>query len=176
MTRRSGDPWERILAGAVSDVKDELQDARESFRGESPIEDIFYAALKIAGQYGSNEVRYVRDAANREEAMLLAGDSNNKDSLIVESQVQIENWRVDFLVWYFDWNRNKGGERWRAVIVECDGHDFHERTKKQAARDRQRDRESQLNGIPVLRFTGSELWNDPWGCALEVIAWMQRGL
>jgi hypothetical protein len=54
------------------------------------------------------------------------------------------------------------------VFIECDGHDYHERTKSQAIRDRRRDREIQNDGYPVLRFTGSEIYNDPVGCADEV--------
>ena len=41
------------------------------------------------------------------------------------------------------------------VVVECDGHNFHERTKDQASRDRTRDREMTLAGFKVMRFTGS---------------------
>jgi very-short-patch-repair endonuclease len=55
-----------------------------------------------------------------------------------------------------------------SVIVECDGHAFHEKTKKQAARDKARDRALQSSGSYVLRFTGSEIWNDPFGCARQV--------
>lgn len=54
-----------------------------------------------------------------------------------------------------------------AVIVETDGHDFHERTKEQAARDRERDRILGLNGWPLLRFTGSEIWKNPKACAAQ---------
>jgi very-short-patch-repair endonuclease len=68
------------------------------------------------------------------------------------------------------------GEGWKKLVVECDGHDFHERTKLQAARDRARDRRSQHDGIPVFRFTGSELWADAWGRAREVIEFVGKGL
>ena len=54
------------------------------------------------------------------------------------------------------------------VIIECDGHDFHERTKEQAQRDKQRDRDLQAAGYAVLRFTGSEIYRDPIKCAVEV--------
>jgi very-short-patch-repair endonuclease len=54
------------------------------------------------------------------------------------------------------------------VVVECDGHEFHERTPAQAAHDRRRDRWMQANGWAVLRFTGSEIHRDPNGCADEV--------
>lgn len=50
---------------------------------------------------------------------------------------------------------------WKYIAVEIDGHDFHERTKEQAMRDKQRDRAFASEGITVLRFTGSEVWKDP---------------
>jgi Protein of unknown function (DUF559) len=43
------------------------------------------------------------------------------------------------------------------VVVECDGHDFHERTVEQASRDRKRDRALLKLDIPVLRFTGTDV-------------------
>lgn len=54
------------------------------------------------------------------------------------------------------------------VVVECDGHEFHEKTKEQAKRDKARDRFLQTEGYYVLRFTGSELYNNPARCADEV--------
>ncbi len=61
------------------------------------------------------------------------------------------------------------------VVVECDGHDFHEKTKEQAARDKARDRAIQACGVPVLRFTGSEIWHAPWRCA-DQVRWTIRHL
>lgn len=54
------------------------------------------------------------------------------------------------------------------VIVECDGHEFHEKNKEQAARDKSRDRFLLGRGWPVLRFTGSEIHRDAAKCAQEV--------
>jgi len=54
------------------------------------------------------------------------------------------------------------------LFVECDGHDFHERTKEQAEHDRSKDRAIQAAGIPILRFTGREIWRDPVMVALEI--------
>jgi len=58
------------------------------------------------------------------------------------------------------------------VAVECDGHDFHEKTKRQAARDKKRDRDFHLAGISVLRFTGSEIWENPNRCAKDVFKFL----
>lgn len=62
------------------------------------------------------------------------------------------------------------------VFVECDGHDFHERTKEQATRDREKDRAIQTAGIPVLRFTGSEIWASPSDCAAKIFHFMKSRL
>lgn len=55
------------------------------------------------------------------------------------------------------------------LAIECDGHDFHERTKEQARHDKQRDRYLIAKGWTVIRFTGSEIWADPIRCAYQVI-------
>ena len=54
------------------------------------------------------------------------------------------------------------------ISIECDGHDFHERTKTQAMRDRTRDRALIADGIKAVRFTGSEIWRHPIECVLEI--------
>lgn len=77
-------------------------------------------------------------------------------------QCPIGKWRVDFLVW-FAIGRHIGG-----VVVECDGHQFHEKNKEQAARDKRRDRELLAAGYPVMRFTGSEIFKDAVGCAEQL--------
>lgn len=47
-----------------------------------------------------------------------------------------------------------------AFAIELDGHDYHERTKEQARRDRSRDRALTTSGLKPLRFTGSEIHRD----------------
>jgi hypothetical protein len=63
------------------------------------------------------------------------------------------------------------GRPWdQYVAVECDGHDWHERTPQQASRDRARDREIATKcGVTPIRFTGSEIVRDAELCAREVI-------
>jgi very-short-patch-repair endonuclease len=60
----------------------------------------------------------------------------------------------------------------KPIFVECDGHDFHERTKEQAERDRSKDRAIQAAGIPILRFTGREIWRDPGQVVLQILNFM----
>lgn len=54
------------------------------------------------------------------------------------------------------------------LAVEIDGHDYHERTKEQARRDKSRDRLLTRHGWRVLRFTGSEVFADVATCWAEV--------
>jgi very-short-patch-repair endonuclease len=60
------------------------------------------------------------------------------------------------------------------LIVECDGHDFHDRTKEQASKDRARDRALQSLGYRVYRYTGSDLWRDVCVYAVEVVTALNR--
>ncbi len=55
------------------------------------------------------------------------------------------------------------------VAIECDGHEWHDRTKQQASSDRARDRELLRLGVPTLRFTGSDIHHDSTRCAVDVI-------
>ena len=53
--------------------------------------------------------------------------------------------------------------------IECDGHDFHEKTPEQAARDKKRDNFIQSQGWKVFRFTGREIWHDAKRVADEAL-------
>lgn len=54
-----------------------------------------------------------------------------------------------------------------SLLIEIDGHDYH-KTREQRSRDAKRDRELHAMGYTVLRFTGSEVYNDPAGCVDQV--------
>lgn len=60
------------------------------------------------------------------------------------------------------------------LFIECDGHDYHERTKEQAMRDRKRDRYFQTSDLPLLRFTGTEIHKDAPGCARQAVEEVER--
>ena len=62
-------------------------------------------------------------------------------------QYKIGKYIVDFLVGY----DNEGLEQ--KVVIECDGHDFHEKTKEQVAYDKKRERFLTSNGYIVLRYS-----------------------
>lgn len=62
------------------------------------------------------------------------------------------------------------------IVVELDGHDFHERTKQQVRARNHKDRLIQGLGLAVCHFSGSEIVGDPDACVASVIALAeQRG-
>lgn len=80
-----------------------------------------------------------------------------EDMWLLVPQYEWEGYRIDLAI-------RAPRYRFKWIFIECDGHDFHERTKEQAANDRQKDRAIQASGFPVLRFTGSEIYRDPGAC------------
>lgn len=132
---------------------------------ESPIEIMLAAALLIDFSIGEGirktEAPFIR--------LQLQNEINLEDAIVVlVPQYKWEGYRIDFAICskYVD----------GPIFVECDGHDFHERTKDQAARDRLKDREIQQAGIPILRFTGSEIYRDPGKCGHQIITFVSSRL
>jgi len=76
---------------------------------------------------------------------------------------------VDFLVSHTDPARQDF-----RVVIELDGHDFHDRTKDQAARDKRRDRAILRAGHVVMRFTGSEVYRNAQRCVAEVAEYIRN--
>lgn len=121
---------------------------------ESPIEVAFAVAFDLMhGLY--------RGAANHSSTIWA---SEKAPQIYLQPQVQVDAFRVDFVCGW-----NIGQDRFTSIVIECDGHDFHERTKKQAAADKSRDRALSQTFARVLRFTGSEIYSDPCKCAEEVL-------
>lgn len=87
---------------------------------------------------------------------IVSKETDNKFELI--SQYVFQKYKIDWVL------KSEKGK----IFIECDGHDFHERTKEQAAHDRAKDRAIQLAGFPILRFTGSEIWRSPADCVVQI--------
>lgn len=133
---------------------------------ESQIELCFAAAASALIRVGFPQFRYSPFAGDEFDDLVdCARCSIPKFMGVLAPQVKIGNYRADFMLVHMH-----GLNGWSGIVVECDGHDFHERTKQQATRDKARDRYIQKCGFKVMRFTGSEIWKDPMKCALEVIS------
>ena len=90
-------------------------------------------------------------------------DLRSLTDVVIAPQYQIDHYIVDFGIFIKGIAKEK-----IKIVVECDGHDFHEKTREQAARDKRRDRDLQIAGWKVLRFTGSEIWRDYSWCIAAV--------
>lgn len=128
---------------------------RGAMRCGSPIEQIMLAAL-IWARYG-----YERKLVE----IWNSADNPPQAAVVIAPQHQTEKHRVDFALFI-----NIVANEQIKIVVECDGHDFHEKTKEQAARDKRRNRDLEIAGWRLLHFTGSEIWRDPRACADHVAA------
>ena len=142
----------RVQDGAVKYLMSRLNSLENQMmrRCESPIEQLLWFVLD--------------DMVEMEDSMM--SFMGVPGFVLSRCQAEVETprglYRLDFLVtWAIEGNVYRVG-------IECDGHDFHEKTKEQAAHDKQRDRALAAAGYTVLRFTGSEIWNNPEACVEEV--------
>lgn len=79
------------------------------------------------------------------------------------------NYRADFAIWPTNLDEITDDTPFNCVVVELDGHDYHERTKEQVIERNQRDRDFQEKGYVVLHFSGSEIHRDPDKVFLAVL-------
>lgn len=135
----------------VDSLDDELVWINEEC--ESPIEKIMMLALVIHKKvYANKSIIYE-----------------------IDPQIDIDNYRVDcriramLLVGIRDCR-----EIDKEIIVECDGHEFHEKTKEQVIKNNNRDYDLKTKGYEVLHFSGSEIFNTPMKCAEKVFEYIER--
>lgn len=119
---------------------------------ESPIEELLYSELLFI----TDGYDYIHVLDGPEE--------HYGFRTWISPQHEVGEYRVDFMFGC------AGDGKKLYLVVECDGHDFHEKTKEQAANDKARDRFFVKEGYKILRFTGSEIYKDPKKCAEEVEA------
>ena len=88
-----------------------------------------------------------------------------------EIKIKKKKYRVDFLIHFVFKSKKNIGEL--NLIIECDGHNFHEKTKEQVAKGNERDRELQKEGYDILHFSGSEIYNHLFKCEKEIIEYVK---
>ena len=115
---------------------------------ESPIEQMLSLELERLAREGKLDI-----------VMLV-------DVVAIERQKEINCngniYRADFAIYVSYWNAKK------CFLIECDGYEFHQKTKEQVENDNRRTRDLQLAGYEVIRFSGTEIYHRPYQCALEV--------
>ncbi len=137
---------------------------------ESPIEELFVAALlcdfwRYPESRAGAWIPFARNtyACGVRFSQTIMCRSDSHMYWLVQPTVEIgsQQFRPDFACLDEEFDIK--------IAVELDGHDFHERTKDQAARDKQKDRAFASAGWRVLRFTGSEVYESAESCVSEVL-------
>jgi very-short-patch-repair endonuclease len=151
------DIWQRVTdeaADATASAIYGLRTAPEFQIMESEIERALAASVAIHCMLSGMRVVFAVPTSPMAER-----------GIFIAPQYQIDNYRVDFLMGatYEPLTLSK------CLVVECDGHDWHERTKEQAARDKSRDRHLSTRVGRGSRFTGSEIFRTPAVCAADAI-------
>lgn len=59
------------------------------------------------------------------------------------------------------------------IAIELDGYEWHS-SRAAFVKDRQRQRDLEMNGWQVIRFAGSEVKQDPQRCVMTVAAYVRR--
>lgn len=157
---------------------------------ESPIEGLFFLSLFTLAARKHMRIEHRENEFSDVAVLFDSISSYSGGYLRINVQPTIGEYRVDFLLEYSLVNGESSrssvdtsrpalasfSEGSAHLIVECDGHEFHEKTKDQAEADKARDRTLQTVGYPVFRFTGSRLYREPFACAREcLIALLSRG-
>lgn len=146
-------PWKNLAksaAGLIEQYGDTIAPNLFDPVCDSPIEVVFGASFHLLCALNGTPLQVLSD---------LSGDMGNGPFLV--PQYVIGRYRADFLIGI----GGNGPRLSKCIVVECDGHDFHEKTKDQAARDKSRDRDMMFVVAKVIRFTGSELHARPFECA-----------
>lgn len=149
------------LKGALEEQRfsDEMYANCLEMSMKSPIEHLFWIAANLLCDSVYNdvnpEVEYSRD-----------GNHKYGTGIYIQQQYPIGTYKVDFLISQHGIGPD---EVLTPVVVELDGHAFHDKDKRQRAYEKARDRFLVKSGYRVLHFTGSEVVADPFKVAFEAL-------
>lgn len=136
-----------FLLGNICDSESYIQESL--INCESPIEQLL--SIELANIRLENMISY----------------NPYIDVIAIEKQetIKVKNkkYRVDFLIPVS--YKNQDGI---TFVIECDGYDFHQKTKKQVEEDNKRQRDLQEAGYEVIRFSGTEIYHKPYQCATAI--------
>lgn len=131
---------------------------------ESPMERMFLLGLVLTGScftvdsFPYEKSASLTDADGNEYYLIAQAEQYDPDDAVDSDDPPFA--RVDFVL--------RAKDHSARLAIEVDGHEFHEKTKEQAARDKSRDRKLVRLGFHVLRFSGSEVFASPVGCWKEI--------
>lgn len=130
---------------------------RNEFLKLTPIEQIFKMAFHLYFKYFENaEIYKMYDISLKSQVEII---SQNK------------KYRVDFIIdkiYYMDKSKIKVNKIKKPIVIETDGYDSHS-SKEQLNYDIERENNLKLDGYNVIRFTGSQIYKEPYDCVMKVL-------
>lgn len=139
------------LAGALARVMETAANFREiGGNCDSPIEEELGAEILtyFAGKGHPLKLSLVTDARDATEQLLLVP-------------------QFKWSIYRSDWAIVKARPGATALLIECDGKDFHS-SPEQRAHDARKDAAAAERGHLTVRFTGSRIFRSPKWCAAKV--------
>lgn len=119
-----------------------------SEKADSPIETILGAAILTCFKRNGKEISLCAQSA-----------LDKAERLVLVPQYRWGIYRSDWALY----NPRTGG----AMLIECDGKDFHS-SDEQVAHDAAKDAEARQRGFKTARFTGSQIHRYADGCAQHI--------
>lgn len=135
-------------------------------RLESPLEVVMLSAIKVAANFLEFQDPRATD-------MLKFAQQERHITIDTSAAVPVGTYRADLVIHAKLDNQQ---QPFAPVVIECDGFNYHDKTREQAVRDRQRDRYMQKANYLVARFAGDEIVEQPLECAFEVYDLALRGM
>lgn len=126
---------------------------------KSPIEQIFITAFSIYCKY-----------TNKEEIYLLSQKevTCNDKKYFVDFSFEADDYLADLTL------GNKIKNTNFKLAIECDGYEFHQKTKEQVKQDNEREFDLKMAGYDVLRFSGTQIFNNPIKCAEDTYNFIMK--
>lgn len=139
-------------------------------RLESPLELVMLSAV-----YAAKRSMRFHESTGAEMVQYLLRDKGL--AYVLRAAVPIGSYRADMVLQAeFEEGIFPSGKAPAAVVIECDGFNYHDKTREQACRDRARDRYMQREGFVVARLAGDEILERPFECVFDVFDLALRGI
>ena len=137
--------WETAMRDSCDTIMFLTEKGFDTTGCKSPIEQIFMFAFSIY------------TFSNYDETFM--------EGLCLETQFKIEttngkNYIADFVL-----HHEFAAEGSKYLVIECDGHEYHNATKEQVEHDNERDFDIKESVYDIIHFSGSQLFKYPMKCA-----------
>lgn len=172
----------KALRRAYAESAGERFDRLLEYMTESPIEQLLLGQMLadgwVRGCWRTGFDGTVIERAERDSGVALRHRgsvfTHNECDAIALPQLHVGPYRADFAFVGSLLDDDRVHRVPVRIAVELDGHDFHEKTKEQASKDKRRDRNLARLGWTVLRFSGADVYRDPAAVMDEIVMLAQR--